>query len=189
MNHFKLTILMILAFALPAFADKPARRTALDDRIDKALAFLYRTQDDDGYWRAGGQGKDVAITGLSVMAFLSAGHVPGEGRYGETIEKGVRAVLKMQQPTGLFAHSSGHVMYHHGICTLMLAEVVGMTNGELAKQVKPALEKAVAIILKSQRKNPPHRGGWRYNTDPNGDSDISVTGWQLMALRAAKNVG
>jgi hypothetical protein len=189
MNRCKLTVLILLASALPAYADKPARRTALDDRIDKALAFLYRTQDDDGAWRAGGHGRDAAITGLSVMAFLSAGHVPGEGRYGETIEKGVRAVLKMQQPSGLFAQNSGHVMYHHGICTLMLAEVAGMTDGELAKQVKAALEKAVAIILKAQRKNPPHRGGWRYSTDPNGDSDISVTGWQLMALRAAKNVG
>jgi hypothetical protein len=123
------------------------------------------------------------------MAFLSAGHVPGEGRYGETIDKGVRAVLKMQQANGLIGTDSGHVMYHHGICTIMLAEVAGMTDGDLSKQAKTALEKAVAVILKAQRTTPPHRGGWRYTTDPNSDSDISVTGWQVMALRAAKNVG
>ncbi len=34
----------------------------------------------------------------------------------------------------------------------------------------------------------PHRGGWRYRV-AGYDSDISVTGWQIMALRAAKNVG
>ena len=31
-------------------------------------------------------------------------------------------------------------------------------------------------------------GGWRYQITP-GDADMSVTGWQVMALRAAKNVG
>ena len=31
-------------------------------------------------------------------------------------------------------------------------------------------------------------GGWRYSLR-GWDSDISVTGWQLMALRAAKNLG
>ena len=33
-----------------------------------------------------------------------------------------------------------------------------------------------------------HAGGWRYQPSSN-DSDISVTGWQLMALRAAKAAG
>jgi hypothetical protein len=169
-------------------AEKPTKRTALDDRVDRALEFLHGTQESDGAWRAGG-GKNSAITGLAVMAFLSAGHVPGEGRYGETIEKGIDAVLRAQQTNGLVGDNSGHVMYHHGICTLMLAEVAGMTDGELAKQVKRGLEKAVAVILKAQRTNSQHRGGWRYSTDPDSDSDISVTGWQLMALRAAKNVG
>ncbi len=32
------------------------------------------------------------------------------------------------------------------------------------------------------------RGGWRYSV-LGGDSDISVTGWQVMSLRAAKNLG
>jgi len=157
--------LLILLVVTPAFAEKPSKRTALDDRVDRALAYLHQTQEKDGSWKAGGHGKNAAITGLAVMAFLSAGHVPGEGKY------------------------SGHVMYHHGICTLMLAEVAGMTDGELAKKVKSGLEKAVAVILKAQRVNAPHRGGWRYSTDARSDSDISVTGWQVMALRAAKNVG
>src|SRR5262249_10116096 len=189
MRRILTALVILLCAAYPASADKPNRRTALDDRIDRALAFLARSQDEDGSWRAGGHGKNAAITGLAVMAFLSSGHVPGEGKYGETIEKGIKAVLGEQQPNGLIGNNSGHVMYHHGICTLMLAEVAGMTDGDLARKVKLGLEKATAVILKAQRTNQPHRGGWRYSTDPNSDSDISVTGWQLMALRAAKNVG
>jgi hypothetical protein len=63
-----------------------------------------------------------------------------------------------------------------------------MTDGKLADEVRLKLEKAVAIILKAQRKQGFHKGGWRY-TIRGDDADISVTGWQLMALRAAKNVG
>jgi hypothetical protein len=126
------------------------------------------------------------------MAFLSAGHVPGEGPYGKNIEKGIRGVIKMQAPNGLIATDASREMYHHGICTLMLAETAGMTQGPLAADVKKALEKAVAIVLQAQRKGTSptdqHKGGWRYRVAA-FDSDISVTGWQIMALRAAKNVG
>jgi hypothetical protein len=122
------------------------------------------------------------------MAFLSAGHVPGEGRYGEVVEKGVRWVLAYQQPNGLIGTGDRQAMYHHGICTLMLAEVAGMTDEKLSEEVRKKLEKALVLILRSQRRAGQFAGGWRYS--PFGqDSDISVTGWQVMALRAAKNLG
>jgi hypothetical protein len=129
------------------------------------------------------------------MAFLSSGHVPGEGRYGPVVEKGIRWVLGRQDASGLIATVGTHEMYHHGICTLMLAEVVGMTDGPLAGEVRRKLEKAVAVILEAQRTAAygDSRGGWRYRRDPRFDryppADISVTGWQVMALRAAKNLG
>ena len=122
------------------------------------------------------------------MAFLSAGHVPGEGHYGETVEKGIRWVLKAQQANGLFASNGGHEMYHHGICTLMLAEAAGMTDGKLGDEMRKKLVKAVEIILQAQRTGRRNdRGGWRYHVGTSSGSDISVTGWQIMALRAAKN--
>lgn len=184
-----LVVLALLgATAAAQAAERPGKRTALDESIDRALAYLARTQQADGSWK-GGNSKNAAVTGLAVMAFLAAGHVPGEGPYAETVEKGVRAVLAMQQPSGVIANQGGHVMYHHGICTLMLAEVVGMTDGALAAEVKEKLEKAVAVILRAQRTARPHRGGWRYSVEHHDGSDVSVTGWQLMALRAAKNVG
>jgi hypothetical protein len=80
-------------------------------------------------------------------------------------------------------------MYHHGICTLMLAEVAGMCEGQLGEDVRKAVERAVAVILKAQRTSGGDKGGWRYRVAPVDGADISVTGWQLMALRAAKNLG
>jgi hypothetical protein len=168
---------------------EPAARQPMDRAIDRALEFLKNQQDrGDGSWSVHSR-KNVAISALAVMAFLSAGHVPGEGPYGEAVEKGVRWVLRSQQGNGLFASDGGHEMYHHGICTLMLAEVAGMTDGKLAEEVREKLEKAVKVILVAQRTaNNEHRGGWRYRVN-SYDSDISVTGWQLLALRAAKNLG
>ena len=187
-----LTMSAMLAVNPPALA---AEKTEVDGAIERGLAYLQRSQNADGSWRGGpGTPKNVAVTALSVMAFLSAGHVPGEGRYGITVDKGIDWVLGQQQRNGLIASDGGHEMYHHGISTLMLAEVAGMTGGNLAGEVRRELVKAVEVILQAQRLTPGQQhGGWRYHLDPRRDypqtTDLSVTGWQLLALRAAKNLG
>jgi hypothetical protein len=183
------TLFVILALLLAPVAAR-AQEKPTDKAVDRALAFLANAQDkNDGAWRLQGAEKSEAATGLAVMAFLSAGHVPGEGKYGENIEKGVRWIIKRQHQNGLIAPGHGHDMYHHGICTLMLAEVCGMCQGDLARDVRAALEKAVKLTLQAQRTQGDARGGWRYSVTHNDGSDMSVTGWQVMSLRAAKNVG
>jgi squalene cyclase len=183
--------LLLLLLACPAPAQKSQlKKTKIDQSVDKAVEFLHNTQKNDGSWTAGRMGSShVGITGLSVMAMLSAGHVPGEGKYGKTISKGVEWMLAQQKSNGLFASDNGHEMYHHGIATLMLAEVCGMLDKERGKEVRKAVEKAVLLILKAQRTSGSARGGWRYTVHHSNGSDISVTGWQIMALRAAKNLG
>ncbi len=176
-------------------ADTKAKRTELDEAVDRGLAFLQRQQEADGGWSTSkGGARHPAITALSVMAFLSAGNVPGEGKYGETIEKGIRWVMKQQNQEGLIANDASHEMYHHGVCTLMLAEVAGMTEGKLGDEVRDRLKKAIAVIIKAQRNNQcgQQEGGWRYHVNQNQDnktSDISCTGWQILSLRAAKDLG
>ena len=185
-----LAFLPLLIRPVTAGSGPLLKKTRADEAIDRAVDFLASAQNrGDGSWNAGRLGKSVAITSLSVMAFLSAGHVPGEGKYGKNIEQGVRWILSMQQPNGLLANDGGHEMYHHGIATLMLAEVCGMVDKDLGKEVKRAVEKAVALILKAQRTDATHGGGWRYRIEHVNGSDISVSGWQIMALRAAKNLG
>lgn len=183
---FIAAFLLIAAFPLSA-----AEETAQIDRaIERGLAALQRLQDKtEGCWRDRGNRPNPAVTGLAVMAFLSAGHVPGEGRYGATVEKGVHWMLRQQKANGLLAVEGHQEMYHHGIATLMLAEAAGMTGAEASSDVRKALTKAVRLILKAQRTNSHDRGGWRYRVAPVDGSDISVTGWQVMALRAARNLG
>jgi len=163
-------------------------RERVETSVEKGLKFLKTMQEKNGAWTMGGQGHP-AITSLAVLAYLSAGHVPGEGPYGETVDKGIRWVLQTQTPQGMFSQGHYTDMYAQGICTLMLSEVVGMTDAATSKKIRAALEKGVTVLLKAQRNSSAlHKGGWRYSATGD-DADLSVTGWQLMALRAARNVG
>jgi len=186
-----LTALALLVLAVPARAE-PRKREAFEAAVDRALARLAQNQNPDGSWNSGGFGgnRDPAISALCVMAYLSAGHVPGEGPYGDRILKGVRYVCSQQQTNGVFAGQmfGNSVMYSHGICTLMVAEVVGLLpDRKEAAQLRQRLVAAVQLIRAAQCRRP-GEAGWRYSIQP-VDSDMSVTAWQIMALRAAKNVG
>jgi hypothetical protein len=173
----------------------PAQPSAstFDTALHRALNYLKTAQKPDGAWESGGFGRATSVTSLSVMAFLAAGHVPGEpGPYRETVERGIRYVIEHQRANGMLVSNASHgPMYCHGISTLMLAEVVGMTgDSSLGEQARNALGRAVKLIALAQNlhKNPENTGGWRYQATSH-DSDISVTGWQIMALRAAKATG
>jgi hypothetical protein len=189
MSRMRLSLLLLLALATPAHAQARTKpKDQLEASVDRALTFLANLQEPDGAWQAQ-RAKSPAVTALCLMAFLSAGNVPGEGPHADALDKGLRWILKQQQESGLFGGDGGVEMYHHGICTLLLAEVTGMTDRALAAEVRPALEKAVRVILQAQRTEPgAYRGGWRYRPDSR-DADTSITGWQLLALRAARNVG
>lgn len=179
------------AMGIPAMAAGPTERE-IDDAVVRALRHLALQQRPSGGWVVDGVGGEAtAATSLAVMSFLAAGHTPGEGPYGEVINRGVQFVIDHQQPSGMLIHLHGHgPMYDHGISTLMLAEVSGMVPERQAAATRKALEQAIRLILASQMVAKPadQRGGWRY-TPTSTDSDLSVTGWQLLALRAAKDIG
>ena len=78
---------------------------------------------------------------------------------------------------------------------LMLGEAFRAGDrGQRAKAVKQAIERALDFSrqLQTRPKALIDKGGWRYLllrfTDRDvADSDLSVTAWQLMFLRSAKN--
>jgi hypothetical protein len=84
-------------------------------------------------------------------------------------------------------------MYNHGITGVVLCEVYGMTDPRTSARIRTAIEKALAFTRKMQtetKRDPDDRGGWKYlRRHANGDSDLCVTSWQLMFLRAARNTG
>jgi hypothetical protein len=79
-------------------------------------------------------------------------------------------------------------MYEHGIATFALAEACAVavaSNEPPDPKYVAAMKEAVALIERAQRPD----GGWRYTPIPRGASDTSVTGWQVLALKSAREAG
>jgi hypothetical protein len=128
---------------------------------------------------------------MSVMAHFAAGHPPADKQFGPWIRKSLSYVISRQNPDGYFGEADGSRMYGHGICTLMLAEALGMQrDDEMDEVIRKALKKAVQVTVNAAlvKKSPEHAGGWRYTPDAT-DSDLSLSGWQLMSLHATQQVG
>src|SRR5204863_10106633 len=84
--------------------------------IDRGLAFLAARQNDDGSFGASGYSRNVAISGLAGMAFMSSGSTPGRGMYGENVERCVKFVLASAQESGFISINSAAIhgpMYGH----------------------------------------------------------------------------
>jgi hypothetical protein len=168
---------------------------AVQEAIDRGLAWLDSHQNRDGSFGTGPHAGNVAITSICGLAFMSGGHQPGRGRYGRTVLRALQFVLDQEQrtfqgfPTPGFLHNQRTVlngpMYGHGFGTLFLAEAYGMVQGrELRERLRGTLGRAVQLIIRTQN----GEGGWRYQPRPM-EADISVTICQIMALRAARNAG
>ncbi|RFC43319.1 MAG: hypothetical protein DVB28_001579 [Verrucomicrobia bacterium] len=167
------------------------------DRIDQATTkgttYLISKQDKRGAIRET-DAHETAITALSALAIAATGNLPSDHTPGgEAVQNALTFLLapERQDREGYFGAKDGSRMYGHGITTLFLAEMLGMgRDADQDATLRRACQNAVDLILRAQqvKKRPGTEGGWRY-TPQATDSDLSVTIWQLMALRSAKNAG
>jgi hypothetical protein len=181
---------------------------ASESAVERGLAWLAAHQWDDGSWRfnlqecpqcagacrhSGVRNSTTDSTGLALLCFLGAGYTQQQGPYQETVSGGLyylqqqmllsqeggdlrdRSLLGTQGTLGTFAQTDGD-MYAHGIATLALCEAYAMTQDRTL--AGPAQE-AIDFIVNAQHVQ---GGGWRY--EPREPGDLSVTGWQLAALKS-----
>lgn len=172
--------------------------------VDKAVAWLIQQQKTAGFIvdektnatpkRGDLPSHSAAMTSLALMGLASVGHLPDDPTpEGQACGKALRYVVDGVEPdeNGYLGRSDRSRMYGHGIISLMLAEMLGHAPDEATdKRLRSHLEGAIQLIIRSQQvpKSEANRGGWRYEPS-SSDSDISVSVWQVMALRAAKNAG
>jgi hypothetical protein len=161
--------------------------------IERGLQFLSRYQRDDGSWHLEDFGdnprlrSDTAATGLSLLAFQGAGYSHRQYQYANVCKSALEYLIANQRPNGdlyiaMDDPSNSNVrFYSHSIAALALCEAYGMTQDEALKE--PA-QRAVDFMVNSQD---PVGGGWRYQ--PNYESDTSVSGWFMMALKSAELSG
>lgn len=178
----------------------PSART--EAAIELGLKFLVGTQQPDGSWAFGSVGADAgrvegsaapieanaAATGLALLAFLGAGYDHIDGAYQTQVGRGIDYLLSVQGEDGLLFPEGRRAgayqvarFYSHGIASIALCEAYGMTGDPRLQ--RPA-QRALDYITRTQVGR---LGGWRYM--PGINADLSVTGWQLMALRSGELAG
>lgn len=139
--------------------------------VVKALRWLKAHQNENGSWS---QGMPAAMTGLAVLCYLGHGELPGSSvEYGVTVQNGLAYLSsRMVEAPAILERE-----YSHGIATYALCEAYAMLK---VPQLKIAAEKGLRVIVDGQQAS----GGWNYNFTKEGRWDLSVSGWQIQAVRA-----
>ncbi len=151
----------------------------------------------------GGGTFEMAHTGLAVLAFQAGGHYYfNDTKYSAAVGKALDWIVDHQKDDGALVGSlpvakrgayHKNFMYEHGIAAFALGDACAAAIA-LHESPQPrylqGLHKAVEFIEENQHLD----GGWRYGggryegklKDP---SDSSVTGWQVLALKSAREAG
>ncbi|MCB1204891.1 MAG: terpene cyclase/mutase family protein [Verrucomicrobiae bacterium] len=170
---------------------KRLRESGGEDRAERAvregLEFLTKKQNKDGSF---GEEYTAGMTGLALLAYLGHCETPESPKFGDSV---VNAALFLMdrglKNDGKITNGKGghHEAYEHAIGTYGLSELYSMTkeSGKEIPRLESVLKKAVGVIVDGQTK----LGGWPYGFKGEGKEDMSVSGWQIQALKASYNTG
>jgi hypothetical protein len=161
-----------------------------EDRAERAvrdgLEFLTSQQNP----KTGAIGKTftAGMTGLSLLAYLGHCETPASPKFGDAVVKAAMYLIeKSLNNSGLMTNgeNGNHQAYEHAIATYALAELYTMTreSGREIPRLESVIRKSAGIIISYQRGN----GGWPYLARENSHDDLSVSGWNIQALKAAYN--
>ena len=181
---------------------------ASEEAVDAALIWFAAHQAVDGSWSTAmsdkpcngqcrhgtveiGSPKRIAATGLALLCFLGAGHTHKHGDYRDVVYKAINYLthaikttapnIRDFRPNGRFLDDSfQYEMYEHGIAVLALCEAYEMTGDSI---LRAPCEFGIDFIQRSQYSD----GSWGYR--PSTSGDLSIVGWQMMALKSAKKIG
>jgi hypothetical protein len=161
-----------------------------------------KVQQPNGAWHLSGtfpqsaskkRDDALAATAMALLAFQGYGVTPGTRNpllvdFARPVRRGWDWLLKQQTSDGSFftpsSSPNNHRFYTHGFCTIALCELLMMTGDESLRE--PA-RKAIDYCVRHQSIR---RGGWRYLPDRFSDqSDVSVTGWIVLALKSGQAAG
>jgi hypothetical protein len=174
--------------------------------VEASLHWLARHQHPRGYWqplestlghetgvkfndpeerqRSGFQAES-GLTALALLAFLGANYTHEDNLYAENVDRALRWLVAQQESNGYLGGRANRYarMYCHGMATIALGEAYGMTKDSMLRE---PLVLAVQYIIDQQNVAD---GGWRYLKTPTQTGDMSMFGWQLMALKSAHTAG
>ena len=181
----------------PALVQRYGGDARTERAVAAALDWLARHQNERGFWdsdrffdecpdgdRCTGpaveRGSDTGLTGLSLLAFLGAGHTHlSSPRYRTVVTKGLGYLITNQDADGSIRGDGW--MYSHAMATMALTEAYAMSGDQ---RLRPFAQRGIDYIVAVQNAGD---GGWRYL--PGQAGDTSVFGWVVLALRDAREAG
>jgi len=186
--------------------------------MEAGLAWLARHQAPSGSWstrlakRCGTEPCfspeeahehfDSGLTGLALLAFLRAGHLPGGTlefvdpqtksivKTGDVVLRGLESLRKRQATSGEFYKLPRVFVYNEALALLAMVEAYALTKDV---KWKDSAQRGANALVGAQRPNPYGSGWWGWHYSPRwevseaemGNADTSATGWCVVALAAA----
>jgi hypothetical protein len=161
-----------------AIAEAGGDPEIVEAAVLKALRWLKANQNANGSWSSNNQ---VAMTGLALLAFLAHGETHQSKEFGDTVLRAMNWLADQAEKGN--GQMGSRFEYETGIATYAMAEAYGMTG---FPRLAPLLEQCVDVIIKGQTDG----GGWIYNYKTQDRfGDISISGWQVQALKTAYLAG
>lgn len=150
--------------------------------LEQGLEWLARNQGPEGNWGS----NDLGLVSMGALAFMSAGHAPGRGKYGRELDRALEFVTSRAKPSGLLNISDAQRdMYNHGLATFVLGQAHGMTTSK-DRRLNRVLDNALKLISSTQCED----GGWDYQAKRQQHGhDLSLAVMQAKALRSAVDSG
>jgi hypothetical protein len=161
----------------------------VDEAVVRTLRWLKKNQHQDGSW---GDHHKVGMTGLALLAYLGHCETPVSQEFGASCTDGIVYLLNLgMKNNGRLATDLGskHWPYEHALATYALAEALSFSrfHGYNIPNHDTVVREAGQFIIDNQHPS----GGWDYSYDESGKrgGDLSITGWQLQALKACSLTG
>ena len=175
-----------------------------EDAVRAGLLWLIRHQDRNGSWSpdrfdrhceeadsscigAGYPEHRAGITALALLALLGDGNLPDDkdDPYSIACSRALQWLLDHKDQDGCIRTDiakGSRNLYDHGIATFALCEAAELTADPF---ITEAARSAILFLESSQQPG----GGWDYTPSPSLRNDLSITGWQVLALHAGIEAG
>ncbi len=178
--------------ARPGLARRGGGSDDSEAAVERGLVWLAAHQGEDGGWsfdlnkppcnglchNSGSESSTTAATALALLPFLGAGYTHTEGEHQEVVKRGLYYLGTRARVTSNGVDLQEGTMYGQALATIVLCESYSMTHDPALKDVA---QQALQFIAYAQNTSD---GGWRYT--PGAPGDMTVTGWQLMALKSGQ---
>jgi hypothetical protein len=167
------------------------------DCVVAQLRWFHLHQDQDGRWDCDGFSKncklgkcdgpglpeyDVQVTSLQLLALLGNGHTHQVGEFKKTVRNALRFLKTEQWADGSLGRNGGKFWFwNHATATMALSEAYAITKDE---KIKAMAENALKFLISA--KNP--GSGWGFEPE-DGKPNTLMTGWAVLAMKAAKTGG